>query len=229
MGSEGLIFLPYLTGERTPLKDPYARGGFIGLTIRHQRRHLVRAVLEGITFAMRDSLKSCGRWACIDEVRATKRRRERARSGSKYRRISSGVKSPPSERTRGPRSARPSWRAWAPSVYPSIPEACDAILTVVERTEPDPARVKEYEDYYQVYHSLYPGIREACHRLSKKVASIPPGGSPQTTAAHRLPREWKQFCVVFWGCFGILLYVYVGYPVTAVDSVIPPPGPSRGR
>ncbi|HXK95008.1 MAG TPA: FGGY-family carbohydrate kinase, partial [bacterium] len=56
-------------------------------------------------------------------------------------------------------------------VYASIPEACDAILSVVERTEPDPARVQEYNDYYQVYHSLYPGIREACHHLSKKVAS----------------------------------------------------------
>ncbi|MGC9328081.1 MAG: xylulokinase, partial [Candidatus Hinthialibacter sp.] len=72
VGSEGLIFLPYLTGERTPLKDPYARGGFIGLTIRHQRRHLIRAVLEGITFAMRDSLeifRSLG--VEIQEVRTT--------------------------------------------------------------------------------------------------------------------------------------------------------------
>lgn len=55
-GAEGLLFLPYLTGERTPHPDPHARGAFIGLTLRHGKGHLVRSVLEGITFGMRDSL-----------------------------------------------------------------------------------------------------------------------------------------------------------------------------
>ncbi|MGC9326329.1 MAG: xylulokinase, partial [Candidatus Hinthialibacter sp.] len=56
-------------------------------------------------------------------------------------------------------------------VYASIPKACDAIIEVVQRTEPDEARMKEYDEYYAVYHSLYPGIREACHTLSKKLTS----------------------------------------------------------
>ena len=56
-GSEGLLFLPYLTGERTPHNDPYAKGSFIGLSLRHTRHHMARAVLEGVAFAMRDSLK----------------------------------------------------------------------------------------------------------------------------------------------------------------------------
>ena len=55
-GSEGLIFLPYLSGERTPHRDPLARGGFVGLTARHGRGHLVRAVMEGVAFSMRDGL-----------------------------------------------------------------------------------------------------------------------------------------------------------------------------
>jgi len=55
-GSEGLLFLPYLTGERSPHPDPLARGGFIGLTIGHERRHLTRAVLEGVAFGLRDGL-----------------------------------------------------------------------------------------------------------------------------------------------------------------------------
>ena len=55
-GSDGLFFLPYLTGERSPHADPLARAGFIGLTIRHDRRHLTRAVLEGVAFGLRDGL-----------------------------------------------------------------------------------------------------------------------------------------------------------------------------
>src|SRR5213078_274699 len=54
-GCEGLIFLPYLTGERTPYPDPNARGAFVGLTLRHDKRHLARAVLEGVAFGLRDS------------------------------------------------------------------------------------------------------------------------------------------------------------------------------
>ena len=55
-GSDGLLFLPYLTGERTPHPDPLARGGFVGLTVRHDLRHLTRAVLEGVAFGLRDGL-----------------------------------------------------------------------------------------------------------------------------------------------------------------------------
>ena len=57
LGAEGLFFLPYLTGERTPHFDPDAKGAWIGLTVRHGRPHLIRSVLEGATFAMRDSLE----------------------------------------------------------------------------------------------------------------------------------------------------------------------------
>lgn len=55
-GSAGLVFLPYLTGERSPHADPLARGAFVGLTVTHQRRHLARAVLEGVAFGLRDGL-----------------------------------------------------------------------------------------------------------------------------------------------------------------------------
>ncbi|HSM37881.1 MAG TPA: xylulokinase, partial [Candidatus Limnocylindrales bacterium] len=56
-GSEGLFFLPYLTGERSPHPDPDARGAFVGLTVRHDRRHLTRAVLEGVAYGLRDGLE----------------------------------------------------------------------------------------------------------------------------------------------------------------------------
>ena len=54
-GSEGLVFLPYLSGERTPHPDPHARGAFVGLTLRHGKNHLTRAVLEGVSYGLKDS------------------------------------------------------------------------------------------------------------------------------------------------------------------------------
>ncbi len=170
-GSEGLLFLPYLTGERSPLKDPFARGGFIGLTIRHQRSHLVRAVLEGITFAMRDSLeiiRSLG--VEINEIRATG-------GGGKspfWRQLQAdiyGCEIASIGSDQGPSFGAAIMAGVGTGVYSSIPEACDAVIAVTERTEPDSGRMKEYEEYYQVFHSLYPGIRDACHALSKKAAS----------------------------------------------------------
>jgi xylulokinase len=56
-GCNGLIFMPYLLGERTPYMDPYARGGFFGLTFEHKRHHFIRAIMEGVVFALRDSLE----------------------------------------------------------------------------------------------------------------------------------------------------------------------------
>ena len=70
-GSEGLLFLPYLTGERTPHPDPLARGAFVGLTVRHTHPHFTRSVLEGVAFGLRDSfelMKSAG-LAEINQVR----------------------------------------------------------------------------------------------------------------------------------------------------------------
>ena len=72
-GSDGLLFLPYLTGERTPHPDPLARGAFVGLTVRHTQAHMTRAVLEGVAFGLRDSfelMKSAG-LANVNQVRAS--------------------------------------------------------------------------------------------------------------------------------------------------------------
>ena len=72
VGSEGLIFLPYLTGERTPHADANAKANFFGLTLRHQRSHLVRSVMEGVTYGMRDSLELIrGLGTTVDQIYAT--------------------------------------------------------------------------------------------------------------------------------------------------------------
>ena len=70
--AKGLLFLPYLTGERTPYPDPQARGAFVGLTLRHGKAHLVRSVLEGVSFGLRDSLELIkGLGVPITQVRAS--------------------------------------------------------------------------------------------------------------------------------------------------------------
>src|SRR5690606_38723965 len=70
VGAEGLIFLPYLTGERTPHKDPDAKGAFIGLSLRHTNAHMTRAVLEGVAYGMRDSREIMrGMGVAVSEVR----------------------------------------------------------------------------------------------------------------------------------------------------------------
>jgi xylulokinase len=171
VGSEGLLFLPYLTGERTPHKDPYARGGFIGLTIRHQRDHLIRATLEGITFAMRDSLEILkAQGVKVNEVRATG-------GGAKsafWRQLQAdiyGCEIATLASDQGPAFGAAIMAGVGTGVYKSIPEACDAIISVIERTQPNEANVKEYNDYYQVYRDLYPSIKGACNTLSKKVSA----------------------------------------------------------
>lgn len=171
VGSEGLLFLPYLTGERTPHKDPHARGGFIGLTIRHKRSHLIRSVLEGITFAMRDSLEIIRALGVgIDEVRATG-------GGAKsafWRQLQAdiyGCEIATIGSDQGPALGAAVMAGVGAGLYKSIPEACDAIISVTGRTEPNADRAKAYDDYYEVYRGMYPQIQGSCHRLSALVTS----------------------------------------------------------
>ena len=70
-GSEGLVFLPYLTGERTPHPDPLARGAFVGLTVRHGLGHMARAVMEGVAFGLRDSVELMAAEMELGEVRVS--------------------------------------------------------------------------------------------------------------------------------------------------------------
>ena len=70
-GSEGLVFLPYLTGERTPHPDPLARGAFVGLTVRHGLGHMARAVMEGVAFGLRDSVELMAAEMKLGEVRVS--------------------------------------------------------------------------------------------------------------------------------------------------------------
>jgi xylulokinase len=158
-GAEGLLFLPYLTGERTPHPDPLARGAFVGLTLRHARPQLVRAVVEGITFAMRDSLELMRELgARPDEVRASG---GGARSPL-WRQVMAdvfGCSIRTSEVPQGAAHGAVLLAGVGAGVFGSVEEAARSALAWGAPLEPRPAEVALYEASYARYGELYPALR----------------------------------------------------------------------
>ena len=159
-GSDGLLFLPYLTGERTPHNDSNARGVFFGLHLGHTRAHLARAVMEGVTFALRDSLELMRPMVdAIPEVRA----------------IGGGARSPLWRQMQadvfgapvlslgdagGPAYGAAIMAAVGIGMFDSIEAAADSWVSVAETTDPDTHSVPLYDDLYQRYRALYPSLKE---------------------------------------------------------------------
>ncbi len=160
-GSEGLIFLPYLTGERTPHPDPDARGVYFGLTLRHDRRHLARAVLEGVAYGLRDSLEILSAMGVVGrEIRASG---GGARSNL-WRQILADVTGHEHVTINvdeGPAFGVALLAGVGSGVWDSVAEACRATIRVVDRGSVDPRRRAVYERYYAVYRSLYPALKDA--------------------------------------------------------------------
>lgn len=162
-GSEGLLFLPYLTGERTPHPDPLARGAFVGLTIRHGRGHLTRAVLEGVAYCLRDSLdlmRSVG-LAGFTQARATG-------GGSKsmlWRGILADVMEMPVATTSSAEGAAQGAAMLAgvgAGWFDTVEEACAKLVRVTEVTETS-ANAAAYPDHHERYRRLYPALSEIFH------------------------------------------------------------------
>jgi xylulokinase len=170
-GAEGLIFLPYLSGERTPHLDPRARGAFFGLTARHGAAHMTRAVMEGVVFSLRDSLGIMrGLGVPVEEVRATG---GGARSAL-WRGLQADVYGEPVRRTaadEGPAYGAALLAGVAAGTYADVGEASSVVRVREEVTEPDPGRAKAYDDHYEVYRSLYPATSSAMSQLAGLASS----------------------------------------------------------
>ncbi|NHN31252.1 xylulokinase [Paenibacillus agricola] len=165
LGSEGLLFLPYLTGERTPHPDPKARGGFIGLNMRHTKAHMTRSVLEGITFGLRDSLeliKASG--IQITELRVSG-------GGARslfWRQLIADICGYPVvtvNSTDGPAYGAAVMAA-SGVLKEDISELCERWIEVVERVEPNHEHQAPYDEYYEIYRTLYPTLKSAMHQLN---------------------------------------------------------------
>jgi xylulokinase len=158
-GTEGLLFQPYLQGERTPHADPDARGAFVGLTLRHDRGALVRAVLEGVAYALRDSLellRGVGVEAEVGRVSGGGARSEL------WLRIVASVLNLPLERTEAEEGAAYGAAllgAVKEGVFADAHEAVAATVRVRDRVEPEAAWRAAYDEGYERYGRLYPALR----------------------------------------------------------------------
>ncbi|SFI14693.1 xylulokinase [Planctomicrobium piriforme] len=158
-GSEGLFFLPYLTGERSPLNDPHARGAWIGLTWRHGRPHLVRSVMEGATFAMRDCLEVTKEMQIpVGEIRVSG---GGARSPF-WRQLQADIYGQPVSTInaeQGPAYGVALLAAAGTGAYKDVVEACQATIRVVSQTPPDATAKARYDAAYPVYRQLYRSLK----------------------------------------------------------------------
>jgi len=166
-GCAGLLFLPYLTGERTPYPDPQARGAFIGLTVLHQKDHIIRSVLEGVSFGLRDCLeliKDLG--VPIEQVRASG---GGARSAL-WRQIQADVFGNELvlvNVTEGAAYGAALLAGVGAGVFASVEEAVAQTVKITERIPPIPANVDCYQAIYPVYRSLYPALAPCFQALSQ--------------------------------------------------------------
>jgi xylulokinase len=158
-GTEGVLFAPYLAGERTPYPDPDARGAFTGLALRHDRGALARAVLEGVAFGLRDSLELLAELGV--EPAAARVSGGGARS-ELWLRIVASVLGLPLERTaveEGSAFGAALLGGVSAGVFASAEEAVAACVRVRDAVEPDPAWAGAYDEGYARYRSLYPALK----------------------------------------------------------------------
>jgi xylulokinase len=165
-GSEGLFFLPYLSGERTPHADPDARGCFIGLTVAHTRGHLIRAVLEGVTYSMRDSLEIIeGLGVPVRQIRASG-------GGSRsplWRQIQADVfgrKVVTINSEEGAAYGVALLAAVGAGAFKNIEEACAATIRVVQQTGVNRAAKTYYDRAFPVYQQLYRSLKDDFKRIA---------------------------------------------------------------
>ncbi len=167
-GSDGLFWLPYLMGERTPHLDAEARGGWIGLTAKHTRAHLLRAMIEGVSYSLRD---------CLEIIRGlgVEPAQVRASGGGArsefWRGVLAGVFDCPivTLQTQEGSAYGAALLAMAGSgLFQSVPEACAATIREIGRVDPDPPAVAQYERGYTIFRSLYPKLKDVFPTMSSQ-------------------------------------------------------------
>ena len=160
LGNNGVFFLPYLMGERSPINDVLARGTFTGMTMDTGRVEMVQAMLEGVAFAIRDSVE-VARSLGIQISRSNI-----CGGGAKsplWKKIMANVlniRLDIIESEEGPALGGAMLAAVGCGQYASVEEAAEKIVKVVDSVEPDPELAAKYEERYQTFRSIYPAMKE---------------------------------------------------------------------
>ena len=169
IGSEGLVFLPYLNGERTPYPDPYAKGVFFGLSYRHGLNELSRSVMEGVTFSLRDTIELLrDADVSVSEVRASG---GGAKSGL-WLQMQADIYDANIVTTNISETGcvgAAMMAAIGAGHFDNAEEACSQIIKPISVTEPDKNSVEIYEDFYQTYRSLYGTLKDTFANQAKNV------------------------------------------------------------
>lgn len=165
-GSEGLLFLPYLSGERTPYPDPLARGAFIGLTLRHSRAHMTRAVLEGVSFGLKDSftlIQNAGLGA-IAQIRAS----GGGTKGALWRQILADVLKAELvtvNTTEGAAYGAALLAGVGAGAWTDVASACKACVKIMGGNVPDSSQADTYRKSYSLYQELYPALKSSFGKM----------------------------------------------------------------
>jgi xylulokinase len=164
-GAEGLMFLPYLAGERTPHLDPHARGALVGLTLAHGRGHIVRAIMEGVTYALRDSLALIeGLGVPVKQIRASG-------GGAKnpfWRQMQAdmfGKAVAAMAADEGAAYGVALLAAIGAGHYKNISEACAATVRTIDGVKPDAKSHKIYDRAFVEFQALYRALRDEFPKL----------------------------------------------------------------
>jgi len=162
--SNGLLFLPYLSGERTPHPDPLARGAFVGLTLRHGLGHMARAVMEGVAFGLRDSAELVRSSVALDEVRVS----GGGASSPLWLQIIADTVNLPVRVVGTPEGAAHGAALLAATgggAFSTVAEASTSAVEVGPPIEPT-SDAATYEEAYLTYRDLYPALRGSFPKLA---------------------------------------------------------------
>jgi xylulokinase len=165
-GSLGLLFAPYLTGERNPHPDPLARGAMVGFTLRHGLPHLFRAVMEGVSFGMRDQLELL-RGLGVQPAEAVVS--GGAANSPVWRQLTTDIMGIPLytvNTSEGGALGAAILAAVGAGSYPDVPAACAAMVRRVDTVQPDAAGVADYERLYPIFSGLYPALKDSFAALA---------------------------------------------------------------
>jgi xylulokinase len=166
LGSEGLFFLPYLTGERCPHPDPCARGGWIGLTSRTTRDMLIRSLLEGVTFGMRDALEIMRQMSIpVSEVRLSG---GGARSAF-WRQLQADIYQSPvviTNASEGPAYGVALLAGVGTGVWSSVEQACKSSIKQVQKIKPHKKSADAYQRFYGTYDKLYGDLKDRFQEIA---------------------------------------------------------------
>ncbi|MBQ1536930.1 MAG: xylulokinase [Ruminococcus sp.] len=167
VGAERLLYLPYLMGERTPHLDPNARGMFFGLSAMHTKKHMLRAVLEGVSYSLRDCVEVFREMDInVSDMMAC----GGGGSSPLWRSMLADLYNCPVKTVaskEGPALGVALLALTGAGVYSSVPEACKAVVSVDKTQQPNAENVPVYDSYYQLYREIYPAVKAQCAKLAK--------------------------------------------------------------